>query len=183
MLQFCKDILSDADIGHGQLRVGALTYGSDAKIMFHLKQFSRKEDVFDAIDEIPFLYGGKNTAEALRLARTEMFTVIKGDRPKADDVIMLITDGISDVNEQFTILEADAAKSDGIHIFTIGIGLEDYTELNAIATSPASENSFLLSKFEELFSLAENLFISTCPGLCVQSSLSLLLIKLSYSCI
>ena len=165
VLQFCKDVISDADIDTGRVRVGALIYSSESEIMFHLNQFKSKEFVLDAIDEIPYIYGSTNTAEALRVVRTEMFTPMNGDRPNVDNVVMLITDGISSINSQRTIPEAEAAKAGGIHIFTIGIGLEDTTELNAIATDPASENSFVIPKFEELATLAENMFMSTCPGL------------------
>ena len=166
MLQFCKDLIAYADIDSGELRVGAVVFSTSALVAFHLNHFDRKADIYDAIDEIPYIFGSTNTADALMLMRTEMFTIANGDRPNADNVALLITDGVANfINSQFTIPEADAAKADSIHIFGIGIGLNDPTELNAIVSTPAEDNMFLVQSFEELNELSEVLYMSTCPGL------------------
>ena len=166
MLQFCKDLIAYADIDSGELRVGVLVFSTRAQVMFHLNDFDKKTDIYDAIDEIPYIYGSTNTADALLVMRTEMFTIANGDRPNADNVAILITDGVSNfINSQFTIPEAEAAKADAIHIYGIGIGLDDTAELNGIVSAPAVENIFLVQSFEELYDLSEVLYMSTCPGL------------------
>lgn len=166
MLQFCKDLIAYADIDSGELRVGVLVFSTAAEVMFHLNDFNKKSDIYDAIDEIPYIYGSTNTADALRVMRTEMFTLAHGDRPNADNVAVLIADGVSNfINAQYTVPEAEAAKADSIHIFGIGVGLDDITELNGIVSAPASENRFLVQNFEELNNLADVLYMSSCPGL------------------
>ena len=164
MLQFCKDIIQGADIDSGNVRVGALIFSTDVRIQFHLNAFKTKEAVFDAIDEIPYIYGSTNIADALLTAREEMFTVQNGDRPDVDNVIFLVTDGLSNVNSRQTIPEARKTHAADIHVFGIGIGLSDTRELDAVATPPASENSIAVDKFDELLDLADILFLSLCEG-------------------
>ena len=50
-------------------------------VRFHLKQYNRKLDVMKAIDEIEYVYGFTNRADALRVMRTDMFSPENGDRP------------------------------------------------------------------------------------------------------
>lgn len=165
MLQFCKDMLEGADVDGGNVRVGVVSYSTEAEVQFNLNTYLSKSRIFDAIDEIAFIPGSTNTADAIRAAR-RMFTKSKGDRLGVDNVIMLLTDGISNINSQKTIPEARRTHSEGIHIYAIGIGLTDTHELDAIASEPASENSFAVRTFEELEDLSESLFISICPGKC-----------------
>lgn len=164
MLLFAKDLIADADIDSGRIRVGLLTYSTAAQASFHLNQFVTKEDVFDAIDEVPYLYGSKNTADALRVMRTEMFTIANGDRLNVDNVVILVTDGVSNINAQLTVQEAESARADDIHIITVGIGLEDTRELQGIASKPISENIVEVKNFEELNLLVDAMFMTTCAG-------------------
>jgi collagen type VI alpha len=164
MLQFCKDIINRADIDGGKVRIGAMVFSSRPEIQFNLKTFSSRSNIFDAIDEMNLMSGNTNTADAIRLARKRMFTPENGDRSDADNVIMLITDGTSNINAQNTIPEAKLAHSQGIHIFTIGVGIADNREIKRIASDPWQENSFSIRDFEELTDLAESLYLPECPG-------------------
>ncbi|KAL3854733.1 hypothetical protein ACJMK2_013983 [Sinanodonta woodiana] len=162
MLTFCKDFLGNADIDSGNVRVGVVIYSTDVNIQFHLKQYSRKTDIFAAIDKIPYIYGSTNTADGLRTMRTEMFTAANGDRPDADNVAVIITDGISNINARRTIPEAVQARAMGIHIYAIGIGLSDSKELDAIASEPSKDNSFSVQEFDELVGLENKIFSAIC---------------------
>ena len=164
MLQFCKDIINSAEIDSGRVRVGAIVYSSSPEIQFNLQSFSKRSDIFDAIDEMQHMSGDTNTADAIRLARKQMFTPDNGERPDADNVIMLLTDGTSSIYKQNTISEAKFAQSEGIHIFTIGIGLSNIREIEHIASDPWQENSFYIADFEELTDLAESLYFPECQG-------------------
>ncbi|KAL3854705.1 hypothetical protein ACJMK2_013963 [Sinanodonta woodiana] len=164
MLAFCKDILKDADIDSGCVRVGVVIYSTDVQIQFHLNRYSTKSALFAAIDKIRYIYGSTNTADGLKIMRTKMFTPANGDRPDVNNVAMIMTDGISNINARRTIPEAEQARAAGIHIYAVGIGLSDTKELNAMASPPASENSFSVKEFDDLAGLAENIFSSVFPG-------------------
>ena len=77
---------------------------------------------------------------------------------------IIITDGLSNVNAEQTIPEAELAKKQGIHIFAIGIGVSDGWELRAIASEPADSNAFMLQQFSDLWNISDKLIDATCKG-------------------
>lgn len=77
-----------------------------------------------------------------------MFQPSFGDRPSADNLVILLTDGQSNVNFYDTIPSARDLKSDGVTIIGIGIGLSNADELNAIASGPT--DVFQVATFEAL---------------------------------
>ena len=79
---------------------------------------------------------------------------------------VLITDGISG-NTPLTVLAAEFAKSTGIHLIAVGIGLINIDELNAIASAPAASNVFRVNNFVGLSGIEtyiRDLFVDTCTG-------------------
>lgn len=167
MLQFCKDFLGNADLDSGSVRVGVLIYSSGVEIQFNLNTHSSSADIFEAIGNIPYIYGSTNTADAIKTMRN-MFNAADGDRDGVPNVGIVITDGISNINSRRTISEADGARADGIHVYSIGIGLTDTTEVDAIANQPPADNSFNVQSFEELHGLDKKIFSSFCPGKCLR---------------
>lgn len=165
MLQFTKDLLQNSDIDSGSVRVGVLSYSTKVTVHFQLKDYSTKAEVFDAINNIPYMFGSTNTAEAITTMRQEMFTIGNGDRSDVKNVAIIITDGVSNINSRSTVPEAERARDeDGIHIYAIGIGLSDVRELNSMASVPAEDNSFSVQSFDELVGLDQKIFSSICPG-------------------
>lgn len=54
--------------------MAALIYSTEVEVQFYLNQYSRKTQVMDAIDRIPYIYGSTNTADGLKVMRTELFS-------------------------------------------------------------------------------------------------------------
>ena len=52
----------------------------------------------------------------------DMFVEDKGDRPNVPNIGLVITDGVSNRDENLTIPEADNARSRGIMMIAVGIG-------------------------------------------------------------
>ena len=167
MKDFVKDFLFIADIDSGNVRVGIIIYSTEDYVQFQLNTYRSKVEIFEAIDNIPYRYGSTNTADALNTMRTEMFTRANGDRPNVPNICIVVTDGVSNINSRRTIPEAEQARKQGIHIYAIGIGLTDTTELDGIASQPASENSFAVQEFSELRTLRDQVFSAFCPGMCI----------------
>ena len=162
MKDFVKDFLLDADIDSGNVRVGVIIYSDADYIQFHMNAHSRKSDVYNAIDDIPYRYGSTNTADALKTMRSVMFTQQNGDRPGVDNVAVVLTDGVSNINSRKTVPEAEQARAEGIHIYAIGIGLTDTKELDGIASKPIDENRFAVQDFSELRDLRQKVFSALC---------------------
>lgn len=168
-----KELLQGAEIDSGNIRVGVVTYSTTVHEQFQLNTFTTKREIYDAIDQIPYTYGSTNTADGLAKMSDDMFVFANGDRPTVPNVAILITDGISNVNSRKTIPNAKSARARGIHIYVVGVGLTDAREINAIASVPASQNVFQVTKFDELKGLEQKVFGSFCEGqnqyyLCMQ---------------
>lgn len=163
ILDFIKDFLKNFDIDSGSVRVGILSYSTAVHDHFYLNAFQTSEDMFNAIDKIPWIYGSTNTADAIRDMRRKYFTYRNGDRPDARNIAFILTDGVSNMNTDRLQTEAITAREDGIHIYAIGVGLSDETELRQIASQPDSENIFVVKNFDELRDLDERIFTFMCP--------------------
>ena len=57
-------------------------------------------DTVDAVRRVRYRGGKTNTADALRVAYTQMFSQFNGDRADAQNVLVVITDGDSNNKEQ-----------------------------------------------------------------------------------
>lgn len=161
---FVKDLISDADIG-SDVRVGLLTFNKEVKIRFHLNYYTTKDSLENAILNVPYEYGTTNTADALRDMRTRMFLRENGDRLDVPNIAIILTDGVSSVNSDRTIIEAKTAHREGIQIYAIGIGLVDTRELDGIASRPTKKYRHTVQDFEELKYLEQKIFQKFCsPG-------------------
>ena len=76
-----------------------------------------------------------------------------------------MTDGVSNVNSYRTVAEAERARKDGIHLFTVGIGLSNERELVAMASKPSDMNSFLVDDHAALSSVPKDLVKYMCQGM------------------
>ncbi|XP_041375049.1 collagen alpha-1(XII) chain-like [Gigantopelta aegis] len=161
MRDFLHDFLSIANIDSGDVRVGLVTYSTNTSIQFHLKTFSSKVMVLKAIEKTPYTYGSTNTADGIRTMR-KMFRAKFGDRKNVNNVAVVITDGVSNIEHAKTIPEARKSRRRGIHIYSIGIGLTDLREIEGIASRPVIANRFIVKDFSELRALRDKVFRSVC---------------------
>ena len=56
-----------------------------------LNDYDTRVEAIEAVRKIKYTMGKTNTAAALRLARTTMFTPAMGDRPSAQNLAIVIT--------------------------------------------------------------------------------------------
>ena len=164
MKDFIKYFLYNAAVDNGNVRVGVIIYSTEDHLQFNLNEYSDKPSLYDAIEFMPYRYGSTNTADALKTMRTVMFTPENGDRPDIPNVAIVLTDGVSNINSRRTIPEAEQARAEGIHIYAIGIGLTDETELDGIASKPVDENRFRVQEFSELRDLRGKIFAALCAS-------------------
>lgn len=164
MKEFVKTFLHSAEIDSGDVQVGILSYSTKVTIEFHLKKYKSKQNLFTAIDDIPWRYGSTNTADALQTMHETMFSTLHGDRQDIRNIAIVITDGVSNINGRRTLTEAKNGKEKNIHIYAIGIGLTEMQEVNGIASFPPRANAFSVKNFDELEGLDEKIFQSICES-------------------
>ena len=97
--------------------------------------------------------------------REKMFVEKKGDRPNVANIVILMTDGVSNIDKHDTIPQAERARADKIRVFVIGIGLKENTdEIDAIASRPVSQNRFIVNSFTELNNIRQKITGVICDG-------------------
>ncbi|XP_062585272.1 cartilage matrix protein-like isoform X2 [Saccostrea cucullata] len=164
MTAFVKKFLQAANIVCGETRVGLMSYSTRVTIEFQLNTYDTKTELIDAVDKIPWRYGSTNTADALKTMHEEMFSYANGDRPGVQNICIIMTDGVSNINNGRTIPEAEKARKKGIHIYAIGIALKDLWEVNDFASQPGCLNAFVVDIFDDLEDLDKKIFKSYCSG-------------------
>lgn len=162
MKDFVKDVLFLADVDSGQVQVGVVMYSSEVFIQFQLNTYNTSADILTAIDNISYPGGYSNMTAALKAMRTEMFTPTNGDRPNVQNIAILMTDGVSNINHEHTIHVAEQARAAGIHIYVVGIDVKYYREIHGISSRPEDQFLFKTQDFSDLVVLLNKTFFTFC---------------------
>ena len=167
MRNFVHDIIKYLKIGESRYQAALIVYSELAWTEYNLTTYRTQEDILYATMRARYIYGSTNTADAIRLMRNGVFAPGNGNREGIQNLAVLITDGISNVNTRATIAEARIAKNAGITIAGIGVALEsrrELEELQDIVTEPASRFAVQVTDFEDLEELTEQFVYALCSG-------------------
>ena len=119
----------------------------------------------EAIWDTPYLNGGSDFSQAFRMAREEVFTSEQDLRPEVPNFVLLLTDGVSNLNVSRTVPEAELLREEGVIIYPVGIGLVGYThELDLIASPPSHTNRYVVRDSDELPSIEGKIAHLLCQG-------------------
>ena len=89
-------------------------YSREAYNEFFLNDFiGRPQDLKNAILDTNYVGGYTNTADGIRYASDEQFTPLNGDRLDVPNVMIVITDGASNINDGQTVPNAIEARRRG----------------------------------------------------------------------
>ena len=165
LLKFVKDIVAKRIIGTDGTRVGVVQFSTDVVSSLYLNQYYNKAELMDAISNIRFKGRSTFTAGGIREMRTVQFTAGHGDRPGVHNIAIVITDGVSIIEPEKTIPEAQKAQQQGINVFSIGITDKvDVNEVRDISSPPheLNKNYFLATDFSNLDEIVQAIFNATC---------------------
>lgn len=166
LLDFIADIINNADVDSGNVRIALSVFTHDVFNYFFLNTYTTRAAMIDKLRTTQVIHGGTNTGGALENLYSEVFTPSKGDRVVSPNIAVVITDGKS-YNSTKTESEAAIVKALGIHVIAVGIGLMDTSELHIIASKPTSENVHNVADFNELNTIVgiiEEKFTEKCTG-------------------
>ena len=101
---FLSRLVGRMDVDSGRTRVGLVTFSTNVshEQAFNLNKYSSTASVQSAISSLTFSTGGTHTAAALRYVREKMLTPAAGDRPDVPNVVIVMTDGKSNMNRDVT---------------------------------------------------------------------------------
>ncbi|KAK3088724.1 hypothetical protein FSP39_023046 [Pinctada imbricata] len=157
-LSFVEDVIHSLSLGPETIQIGFMAFSTTVYNIINLNQFRDKKSLVSAIKQVQYSGLATYTSSALQQANTNIFTARHGDRNDAEDIIILLTDGISSTN---TSREVHELRSRGIEIFVIAIGNSPKSEAHNIAST--DEDVFTSLDFQGLNqSLAENLLYKLC---------------------
>lgn len=172
VLNFVLSVVHEMSVSFNSTRVGLITFSTRAYVIFYLDKYGTFEQLRRGMLSTPYRYGDTYTADALRLLRDDLFTPYRGDRPDVPNYAVVITDGVSNIRNWRTIAEAHRDQDEGIHIFSIGIGLTNLNEIYSISSEPSTKNTFLVSSFDQLADIklvTTPLVGAICGGECCNS--------------
>lgn len=170
---FLANFVNTIDVGIDKTRIGVLRFSNTANVEFYLNSYFKSEEINDAIRRMGYEGSYTNIADGLRTARTNMFIKDKGDRPEIKNVLLLITDGESNREENLTKTEAQEARDAGITVFVVGVTSDiNINELHDIASPPVNEHYFNASDIDALEKIFQALLKQVCtkPSYSIQKS-------------
>lgn len=164
---FVNALVDRVTVGRNATRIGLVLYSLEVKLVFNLARYNTKQDIKQAIRNIPYMGEGTYTGTAIRKATQEAFY---SSRLGVSKVAIVITDGQTDKREpvklDIAVREAHAAN---IEMFALGIvntsdptQAEFMRELNLIASDPDAEHMFLIDDFNTLPALESKLVSQFC---------------------
>ena len=134
-------------------------------MVFNLKDYDTSRQIEDAIWAADFQGGATGTADGIQAARAS-FSVAMGDRPGVQNVLVWITDGVSNIDKHRTGPEARMAKDAGINIIAIGVGWNIVTdELKIVASPPAKLNVMKIDHISAVKGILPSLTGGVCKGI------------------
>ncbi|KAK2161998.1 hypothetical protein NP493_1548g00037 [Ridgeia piscesae] len=157
--QFVMDVIHGLKISADQTRVGVVSFATMTVNNFHLQEYYDVDEMAEKIWEMAYLAGSTNTADGIMFMR-QMMAMHR--RPDVQQIAILLTDGVSNVDAGRTIPEADAAKDEDIEIFVVAVGDADQDEVRRIASDPRW--LFNVTDFTALNSLTMDIIEETCSA-------------------
>ena len=159
---FVKTLISSLEIGNNYTQVAIINYNSNADIVVDFSVPSTKQSLLNIVDRIKYSGGNTNTAEALKFANEKVLVESKGMRPNSiPKLVIVITDGESNVNPQNTIPYSNKIKARDIKVISVGVGPGiKLQELLGIASSP--DDQYFVSDFNQIITLISGLSRASC---------------------
>ncbi|XP_048775670.2 transmembrane matrix receptor MUP-4-like [Ostrea edulis] len=91
-IEFMKEIVNSSASYNNNTKFGAVSFSNDARLEFKLN--SSEQDIIRAISNISHIGKFTHLEEGFNFVIDVMFTKNGGDRPQADNVLLVLTDGI-----------------------------------------------------------------------------------------
>uniref|UniRef100_UPI00358F3533 collagen alpha-1(XIV) chain-like n=1 Tax=Myxine glutinosa TaxID=7769 RepID=UPI00358F3533 len=161
--QFMQTMVQRLDVSPQAARIGAVQYGTDARIEFRLGKHRSTAEASRAVGGMSYKGGNTMTGEALSLA---FKTGFEGKaREGAARVVVLITDGKSQDELKGPV---QRLKESGVELFVLGIKAADEEELQQIASLPTSDHIFVVPDFRNLAGVEDEFSRRICASIARQ---------------
>lgn len=155
---FVRAIISYLKIGAMDSLVAVVEYSDTARVEWYLDDYMTLLELQRAADNIPYVQGTTATHAAFWLARNSVLTSRHGARLNADDIVIFITDGGTDL-PGMAINEARQLHDQGVEVIAVGVGTgPDDHELDQIK----SNYSFKVAAYRALKQILASVVTKLC---------------------
>lgn len=161
--QFALDVTKGLNIGEDAFHVAALAYSRDVTVEWILNDDAAKDrDYMEALLwDMDWKKGRTHTYDGLRQAQDVLMT---SSRPLAKKIVILVTDGLSNIKAHRTVPQAKKMHKAGITIFTIAVHETGSPEFEGIASTPKEDYLFNLQNYLELSAITREITKGTCDA-------------------
>ncbi|CAL1534778.1 unnamed protein product [Lymnaea stagnalis] len=162
-LEFASNLVQNFPIGPDDVRFAALSFSTSVHKLFDLKTYNYANQMAQVFLRTFYDGDGTDTASALQYIRlNDMFGAAAGGRQGATKIIIVMTDGASNLPNQ-TATEAGILKDMGYHMMSIGIGSGvNLVELATLSTNVS--NRFTVDNYDILSRLHEDVAGRACES-------------------
>jgi len=157
--QFAVDVAKGLRIAKNESRMGLVTFADDAETRFGLAKYTDMDALESALWSTPWKQGVTNTQDGLDHA---MKIIDNEARADVKHIVIVITDGESNVKKENTIPKAQEMHNKGIEIFTVGIGAINEVELKGIASDDKDFHFHYVTNYAALVSITNTIINDTC---------------------
>lgn len=158
---FLESLVTAFNVGSQKTRVGLAQYSGDPRIEWHLNAFSTKDEVIDAVRNLPYKGGNTLTGLALNYIFENSFKPEAGSRTGVAKIGILITDGKS---QDDIVPPSRRLRESGVELFAVGVKNADLNELQEIASEPNSTHVYNVAEFDLMHTVVESLTRTVCSG-------------------
>uniref|UniRef100_A0A480X968 Collagen alpha-1(XIV) chain isoform X2 n=1 Tax=Sus scrofa TaxID=9823 RepID=A0A480X968_PIG len=156
---FLENLVTAFNVGSEKTRIGLAQYSGDPRIEWHLNAFSTKDEVIEAVRNLPYKGGNTLTGLALNYIFENSFKPEAGARTGVSKIGILITDGKS---QDDVIPPSRNLRESGVELFAIGVKNADENELREIASEPDSTHVYNVAEFDLMHTVVESLTRTVC---------------------
>ena len=129
-LDFLADLMSGFTVGPDDTRVGAVVFSNEALLAFPLSRYTDLWDVQESIRRLAYMGGTTNTPLALTVADTQCFNDANGDRDDAENVLIMMTDGVPFPRVGFSHSMRESQRLGDANIRIIPIGVNNIVDID-----------------------------------------------------
>uniref|UniRef100_A0A674IKA5 VWFA domain-containing protein n=1 Tax=Terrapene triunguis TaxID=2587831 RepID=A0A674IKA5_9SAUR len=147
---FVKTLIDRVTVNQGTARIGIINFSHKVELVSTLQQYTSKDKVKLAVDNMQYLGEGTYTAAAI----SKVIEIFQVARQGVRKVAIVITDGQADTRDQSLDVVVRNAHAINIEIFVIGVvqktdpNIQEFLEeLQLIATDPDSEHVYQIDDF------------------------------------
>lgn len=161
MKQFAGSIAESFAVSQTEARFATLVYSAQAQVRFKFERYDTAQQVIDAIGVLPHSRADTRIDKALKLAKSDLFSLDGKVRTRRPMVLIVFFDG--DVSRDMADLEelARPLKNYGVKIVAIGVGSEvNIYQIKKVATAP--DMIYDASTFNSLMPRLFNIAKETC---------------------